>query len=205
MTVVGPDPKPRCFALARVIACAALLAGCAAPKASIPAYVSPSSGPTARFLVRGSVPAGDRYGVFVLQKSETCAGPLLVGTGDAQRHPDASALAANSVQTVEFRLVSADKKTCAIRWTFTPIAGKTYLLRGTGQQTSCGALIMDMTDADHMKPEPTALRRNPGTSACLPISQSKSIASRGGAGAADDDAVLRQGADAGDLEGLIGK
>lgn len=202
--VVGPGPKPR-FAIAQIIACTTLVAGCAAPKPSVPAYVSPSSGPTARFLVRGSVPAGDRYGVFVLQKSETCAAPLLVGTGDAQRHPDASALAANSVQTVEFRLVSADKKTCAVRWTFTPIAGRTYLLRGTAQQTSCGALIMDMTDADHMKPEPTALRRNPGTNTCLPISQSKSIASRGGAGPADDDAVLRQGADAGDLEGLIGR
>lgn len=203
MTVVGPDPKPR-FAVVRVIPCIVLLAGCAAPKKPIPTYVSPSSGPTARFLVRGSVPAGDRYGVFVLEKSENCSGPQLVGTGDAQRHPEASALVANSMQTIEFRLVSSDKKTCAIRWTFTPVAGKTYLLRATGQQTSCAALIMDMTDADHMRPVPTALRRNPSGSTCLPIAQSKSIASRGAA-QADDDAVLRQGADAGDLEGLIGK
>lgn len=203
MTVDGPGPKPR-FALLSIIACIVPLVGCAVPKKPIPAYVSPTSGPTARFLVRGSVSASDRYGVFVLEKGETCSGPQLVGTGDAQRHPEAAALAANSLQTVEFRLVSSDKKTCAIRWSFTPAAGKTYLLRGTGQPTSCAALLVDMTDPDHMRPVPGALRRNPGGIACLPVAQSKSIASRG-AGPVDDDAVLRQGADAGDLEGLIGK
>ncbi len=194
------------FAAAKFAAAGALLAGCATAQKPAPAYVGPGAGPTARFLVRGTVPAGDRYGVFVLQKGETCTAPQLVGVGDAQRHPDAAMLAAGSAQTIEFRLVGVDKKVCTVRWTFTPMSGKTYLLRALGQQTACAAMILDMTDADHMRPEPSAMRRNPTGSTCLPIASSKRVTTHNADGAAlDDDAVLRQGAGAGDLEGLIGK
>lgn len=188
-------------------AAALLLAACVTqPAKPVGNYVPPSAGSTARFVMRGSVPAGDRYGVFVLDDAEHCGGHRLVGSGDVKRNPVTTTLAANQIQTVEFRLLKPNRQFCAIRWSFTPVAGKTYLLRGSGQVSSCAALVMDMTDPEQIKPEPTALRRNPGTSACLPISQSKGLSVAGADSAqTGQDAVLRQGVGTEDLQGLIGQ
>ena len=196
----------RLASLVQGVLCVAALAACSTPKVPVPKYVAPVSGPTARFLVRGSAPSGDKYGVYVLAKGETCADPHLVGIGDAQRHPEATTLAADSVQTVEFRFATADKKICGLRWTFTPTAGKTYLFRGVGTATGCTAALLDMTDADHMRAEPSALRRNPPGSSCMPIAQSKTVPGlAAGDARTSDDAVLRQSAGTGDLDGLIGQ
>ena len=74
------------------------------------------------------------------------------------------------------------------------------------QAAGCIALVLDMTDPVKIQPEPAALRRNPGGNACLPLAQSKAITlTAGGATATGEgqEAVLRQGAGADELQGLI--
>ena len=65
--------------------------------------------------------------------------------------------------------------------------------------------MMDMSDPDNIKPETGVLRRNPGTNACLPLSQSRAASTTADAGQKSGDAVLRQGAGSDDLQGLIGQ
>jgi hypothetical protein len=184
----------------------AVLAGCATPKQTVPRYVAPSTGATARLVVRANLPADDRYGVFVLDQTETCGSPRLVGAGDASHHPDSTQLATNHPQTVEFRFLRADKRMCIVRWTFSPVAGRSYLFSGVGTPGACRAGLLDMSDPDHLRPETTALRRNAPGQACVPLAQAKGYT--GGAADGHDasqDAVLREGAGADDLQGLIGR
>lgn len=188
-----------------VLALPALLAACATARKPTPKYVPPSGGPTAKLVMRGAVPAGDAYGVYLLQDSERCADYRMVGVGGSARNPASTTLAANQITTVEFMLVKPTRQFCNIRWTFTPVEGKTYLLRGAAIGSSCAALVQDMSDPENIKPEPTALRRNPTGSACLPISQSKGINLKNTNVDSSGDAVLRQGAGAEDLQGLIGQ
>lgn len=206
MTNLSLSGLIRCVPATATVACL-LLAGCAAPPATkLPAkYVAPASGPTAKLVMRAVVPAGDLYGVYVLDDDERCGGRRMVGFGDAKRNPATTALAADEVQTVEFVLLKPSRQMCFVRWSFTPAAGKSYLLRGLGQPGGCLAVVMDMSDPEKLKLEPTALRRNPIGQACLPLAQSKPVPSTGAAAAAGEgqDAVLRHGAGAEDLQGLI--
>ena len=211
VTPIDPLPRPRRVrparfdATAALLAGAALLGGCANPPSTptraIPRYVAPADGPTARFLVRSQVTAGELYGVYVLEQGDTCSGHRIVGAGDTQRHPPATTLAAERLQTIEVRLVRPDKKVCAVRWSFTPGDGKTYLLRGLGLPTGCNAVLIDMTDVDRMRPASTAVRRNTKDKACVPIAEAKGP-SAGGA-VASEDAVLREGQGSDELRGLI--
>jgi hypothetical protein len=180
------------------------IAACTTPRPTgtpIPRYVAPTEGPTARFLVRSQIEKDELYGVYVLEQSETCSGHRIVGAGDAQRHPDATVLAAERLQTIEFRLVRPDKKVCAIRWSFTPETGKTYLLRALGMPTGCSAAVIDMTDADHMRPA-AAVRRNSADKPCVPLALAKGPGA-GASTATSEDAVLREGQGSDDLKGLI--
>jgi hypothetical protein len=184
----------------------ALLGGCAnapssPPARPVPRYVAPSEGPTARFLVRSQVTAGEFYGVYVLEQGDTCSGHRIVGAGDGQRNPPATMLAADRLQTIEFRLVRPDKKVCAVRWSFTPGDGRTYLLRGLGLPTGCSAALIDMTDVDRMRLASTAVRRNTRDKACVPIAEAKGP--NAGGAAASEDAVLREGQGSDELRGLI--
>lgn len=185
-----------------------LLAACAAhlPSQSVPKYVPPAAGATAKLVMRGTVPAGDVYGMYLFEDSENCKGLRSLGSGNSTRNPPTTVLAANQIQTVEFFLVKANRQYCAIRWSFTPVAGKTYLLSGGAvSATSCAARVMDASDPDHIKPELAALRRNPAAGGqCLPLGMSKAASVAGtDTGHAGQDAVLRQGATADDLKGLI--
>lgn len=183
----------------------AVLAGCAAPTKTTQKYVPPASGPSAKLVMRGVVPAGDIYGVYVLQDSERCTDYRMVGVGNSTRNPVTTTLPAGQLSTLEFMLVKPNKQFCSIRWSFTPVAGKTYLLRGAAVGAGCGALVHDMSDPENLKLEPTALRRNPVGNNCLPISQSKGINLKAANVDAGGEAVLRQGAGAEDLQGLIGQ
>jgi hypothetical protein len=205
VSMIPGTPARACI---RGCAAAALLVlgGCATPpKPPAPRYAAPTEGATARLVMRAALPTGDRYGVFVLDNADTCGGPRLVGIGDATHHPATTVLAADRLQTLEFRLQRADQKSCVIRWTFTPSPGKSYLFRGVGLPAACGAGLLDMSDPDHLRPEASALRRNPPGQSCLPIARSQGYGSQTGDHAdLDGEAVLLEGAGAGDLQGLIG-
>lgn len=182
---------------------AAALAACATPAAPPTLYVPPTAGPTAKLVMRGGVPQGDVFGVYVLEDTERCGAPKLVGYGGPGRNPATTTLAANRVTTVQFLLLKPNKALCAVRWSFTPMEGRSYLLRaGALQAQSCAARVMDMSNPEQIKPEPTALHRNPGGAACLPLAQSKPLPANdpqqsGG------EAVLRQSDNTDDLKGLM--
>ena len=181
-----------------------LLASCATPRkpVQVPLYVAPAGVATARLLSRGSVATGDVYGVIVYDDAANCAGPRLAGAGNSGRAPKAAEIEAGRLATLDFVAVRADKTSCRVRWSFTPTAGKTYLVAGTISGASCSARLLDATDPDRMLPESTAQRRNAGGSACNGL-VARPAPSKAGGSEHSGEAVLRPGANADDLQGLI--
>lgn len=156
--------------------------------------------------MRASVPTGDTYGVNLYRDSENCADPRRIGSGDSVSHPVSTQIPANMLTTVEFFFLKPNRQQCAIRYTFTPLVGKTYLLRGSALEKGCRSKMLDASVPDDLKPAPAVLWRNAGTANCLPLSQSRAISVQDLAGElSGGDAVLRQGASADDLRGLIQK
>jgi len=186
---------------------AAIVCACATPTkkpAQLPSYVAPAGVQTARLLSRGAVNAGDAYGVLVYDDAVNCAGPRIAGAGSSSRTPKATEIEAGRTTTLDFLVAHPDKTSCRVRWSFTPAAGKTYLVAGALTTKGCSARLLDATDPDHMKAETSAQRRNLGGNAC------SALAARPSAPAVGDsertgEAVLRPGATADDLQGLIGQ
>ena len=194
------------FAL--LMGCAALLAGCATPVAPLQKYAAPSTGPTAKIVMRGTLAGSDFYGVYVFDQAESCQGSRLVGAGRTGRDAPASTVVANQLTTVDFMMFSGKDSSCRVRWSFTPIAGRTYLVSGgvvTGVPgASCAARIHDATDPDAIRPVADALRRDQGGAMCMPTAQA--LARRGtnpATQAASDAAVLTSRAGDAELQGLI--
>ncbi len=201
----SPGARLRRLGAAVATVAVALIGACATTQ-PIPKYVAPTTGPTAKLVMRGSVAEGDLYGVFLYDDSEHCAGSRLAGTGTSTRNPVTTTVPANRIATVEFYLLKPNRMACRVRWSFTPVAGKTYLLNGSAMgPNACLARVMDVSNPDSLKVEATALRRNPGTSVCLPLAQSKAATTADAADTGSHDAVLRQGAGSDDLKGLIGQ
>lgn len=197
------------YRLVFLAASAALLAGCAAPIKPLEKYAAPTSGPTAKIVMRGTLVGNDFYGVYVFDQAESCQGSRLLGAGGTGRDPAAATVVANRLTTVDFLMFSGADSSCRVRWSFTPGAGKTYLVSGgvvTGVPgVACAARVHDATDPDAIKPVPDALRRNQGGAMCMPTAQA--LARRGpapaGATPGSDAAVLTAGAGDAELQGLI--
>jgi hypothetical protein len=183
---------------------AALLASCAAqkPVVALKPYAIPAGVPTARLLSRGAVTPGDIFGVFVFDDAVNCSGPRLAASGNATRAPKATEIEAGRTATLDFMVMRADKSSCRIRWSFTPVAGKTYLVAGALSGTNCSARVLDASDPDNIRPEGTAQRRNAGSASCTALVARSASAPFGGNDQAGE-AVLRPGATADDLQGLI--
>jgi hypothetical protein len=191
----------------------ALLAACAgSPPATAPAsttaplprYASVTSGPSARLIMRSKLDGtATLYGVNVLASSDDCSQRQIVGAAKAGTAAlPTVALAAGRVATVEFAGVNADKKVCFVRWSFTPVAGQSYLLQSAFDGTRCTSLVLNATDPDAIQVEAGALRRNPtGDQACVPLGQARALTLPPGTGRGD--ATLSPGADPGELKGLI--
>jgi len=199
-----PALPRRAARLPAVAFAALLLAACATPRApvKVPPYAAPAGVATARLLSRGTVGAGDAYGVIIFDDATNCAGPRMAGAGNATRPPKATEIEAGRIATLDFLAVRPDKTTCRVRWSFTPTAGKTYLVAGAWTATGCNARLLDATDPDRMRAETTAQRRNTGGSACSALVARPSASAAGGS-EQSGEAVLRPGATADDLQGLI--
>jgi hypothetical protein len=185
---------------------AALVCACATPtrKAQLPSYAAPAGAQTARLLSRGAVNAGDAYGVLVYDDAVNCAGPRLASAGSSSRTPKAAEIEAGRTTTLDFLVAHPDKTSCRVRWSFTPAAGKTYLIAGALTTKGCSARLLDATDPDHMKAETSAQRRNLGGSACSALAVTPTAPAVGDS-ERSGEAVLRPGATADDLQGLIGQ
>ncbi|MGY4827271.1 hypothetical protein ACVNIS_01685 [Sphaerotilaceae bacterium SBD11-9] len=187
----------------------AVLGGCAAPRAPIPNYTPPASGPVAKLALRGY--GADLYGIFYFADSQTCTDSSFVGSGRRNGEPPKSVnLVAGQWATLDF--VAWDdvrNTTCRVRWSFQPTADRTYVLSGTANPTSCVARIYDATNPDDMKLESTAIARKVDGKLCLSIEEAqerkrKFAAANPGAGTRDEP-MLAPSATADDLKGLIGK
>lgn len=194
----------RCLRPLASAAMALFLSSCATPRTPVRTYVEPIGVPTARLLTRGSVGVADIYGVIVFDDAEHCSGPRIAGAGNASRPPKATQLEAGRLATLDFVGIRSDKSACRIRWSFTPTAGKTYLVAGLMSPTGCSARVLDATDPDRPRADNAAQRRNLGGSTCSPVlarpASPQSTAEQG-----VGEAVLRPGATAEDLQGLIGQ
>jgi hypothetical protein len=171
---------------------------------TLPRYATVTSGPTARLIMRTQLEGtATLYGVNVLAGSDDCGQRQVVGAAKAGVAAlPTVALAAGRIATVEFAGVNADKKICIVRWSFTPVARRSYLLQSAFDGARCTSLVLNATDPDAIRPEAGALRRNPTPDkACVPLGQAKAIHLT--PGASRGDATLSPGADASELKGLI--
>lgn len=190
----------------QLVLAGALLAGCATPPPKLPPYAVAAGVPTAKLIMRGGVPTGDLFGVFVFDDAENCKGPRLAGAGGSTKNPPTVSLAAGTPTTVEFMLLKANKESCALRWTFTPTAGKSYLVNGIAFGAGCRASLVDASDPDAMKAPADLVRRNQSGQACMNLAQARAAQPSTSLGGQDQgNAVLRPGANTDDLKGLIGQ
>lgn len=197
---------PTTTRLALLATLSALLGGCATPAPKLPNYAAPAGTPTAKLVMRGAVPSGDAFGVLVYDDAENCKGPRLAGAGNSVRNPTTVPLAAGALTTVDFMYVKANKESCLLRWSFTPVAGKSYLVNGAAYGAGCRAALLDATNPDSMAAPAGIVRRNDKGNACVPLAQARSTATTTAQGGQDQGAaVLRPRANADDLQGLIGQ
>lgn len=200
---------PRVAAVRRagtLLATAALLGGCAsAPPVPNLAPATAPSGATAKLLLRAAVPANDVFAVVQLTDAEQCKGPKLLIAGTPQKTPTPALLAAGSLATLDFVILRGGKPSCGVRWSFTPAAGKTYLMQGLVLGAGCTARLLDASAPDRpLQPPDAVLRSGPGQ-ACLPLAQARAAGT--GAmlqgGQQDGEAVLNPNASAADLRWLV--
>jgi hypothetical protein len=191
-------------AAALIAACAAPLPSAAPPGTPPLRHEAPTSGPSARLLTRAAVGTGDVFGLFVLDDSIACTGLRAAAAGNAARQAAATALVAERMTTLDFRIVRADKRSCMARWTFTPGAGRSYLVAGAATATGCNMRLLDATDPDAIKPVTQALVRNATGKPCLSLDDARAARDRQPVGGqSGGDAVLMPGAGTNELEGLL--
>lgn len=165
------------------------------------------SGPSARLLLRAAVPADDKFALFQLGDPIACKTPRLLVGGTPQQAAEPALLAAGQLATVDFVLIRGGKPGLCTRWTFTPQAGRTYLLQGAAVGAGCLARLVDVTEPDRAQAPADAVMRNATNQPCVPMDKARAAAAGARSpiqgGQQDGEAVLMPQANAHDLEGLI--
>lgn len=199
--------SPRAAVVGAALTGALILAGCAAPRTPIPDYTPPTSGPTAKLVMRGY--NADVYGVFILGDSTTCTQQQFAGRGRRDSEPPKSVqVAADQWVTLDFMTFDNARRTsCRIRWSFQPVADRTYLVSGAANATHCAARVYNATNPDDMKLESTAVQRNSGSTLCMSIADAqerkKRLTDANPVATSKDEPMLTPAATADDLKGLI--
>lgn len=191
---------------AAALAGAALLAGCAAaPLPNLPAYAAPAADqPAARLLMRAQVHPNDRFMLVVLDDNERCQGPRLLAGGAPGADAAPQRIAAGRLTTLDFVIARGGQTPCVVRWSFTPMAGRTYLAQGLVVGAGCTARLLDASQPDRPLQPPDLLLRSTPAQRCVPLALSaRSGVSPIQGGQHDGEAVLNPNATAKDLEGLI--
>lgn len=115
------------------------------------------------------------YEVAVYDDADRCTGRQRVGTGTRTSDPETTTIAAARWQTIETISHQPNHMICRDRWTFAPVAGRSYLAYTTSKPTGCTTMIYDMTDPDAIRIEPTLRRRDSRNNVCQPLAQAKQI------------------------------
>lgn len=142
---------------------AILLAGCAAPPARPPApaplYTAPTTGPTARLLLRVNHPGG-RYTVSTFAQPVSCSRRQEFASATV-REPERQTvtLAANRLQTLSFMHQPNERQACQVIFSFEPRAGKTYLMRSAADAQGCNVELVDATNPERPALEASRINR----------------------------------------------
>jgi len=156
-------------------AAALLLALSACSQPPVVPYSAATSGPTSRLLMRGSLDPGDAYGVYLLGGVQDCTLPQRVGTGTAEANPAATTIAANRLSTLDVVVTKSNQTFCRVRWSFSPRAGRSYLVAARGEPGGCSVSLLDATDPDDIRTEMSARRRDAPGNACLPLAAVRTV------------------------------
>ena len=151
------------------------LSGCVQAPTPLPNYVAPTTGPTSRLLMRGSLEPGDSYGIYLMRGTDDCSQPQRVGFGNATNNPPVTTIPANQVSTVEVLVSKANKSLYRIRWSFLPKAGGSYLVAVRSAPNTASASVLDATDPDAIKLDPAARRRDVPGNGCVAYANAKSM------------------------------
>lgn len=188
-------------------AAAALLAGCAATPGSpgVPPLAQPGTDqPHARLLTRSSAPAGHQLSVLVRQDNTACADPRLV-----LRHPAGGSgqarLPVQQLLTLDVVLLLPGGQACINRWSFTPQAGRTYVLQSTVVGSACPARLLDATQPERAAVPADLVSRVQAGQSCLPLDKAPKVAATTmiQGGQVNGEAVLLPQATTRPLQGLI--
>lgn len=183
---------------------AALVAGLPPALARLPAAPA-ASGPDAVVRVRAAVPRGQVAVVVQLVDADNCKSPhLLARAAPSGESPSAQALPAGRLVTLDFLFTDSTRALCGVRWSFTPQAGRQYLVQGASVGSICPATLTDVTQADRPRtPEDLRYRSETGKP-CVPLAQARRVPpGMLEGGQVGGDAVLRPLATDDDLKGLI--
>ena len=158
--------------------------------------------------MRGAVPTGDAFGVLVYDDAENCKGPRPAGAGNSARNPTHRAVGRRRADHAWTSCWSRPtRESCLLRWSFT-LVGRQVVLGQRRRATARGCRAALLTP-----PTPTRWRRTAGPRA--PRRQGQRLCAVGAGairsapppaqgGQDQGAAVLRPGANADDLQGLIG-
>ena len=197
-----------------LLAMATVLAGCAAPPAptgisALPRYIAPAPGqPAARLLLRAAVSPTDRFAVVRHEDALLCQRPQVVSEGSAQQPAPAVQIAAGALTTLDFVVLRPNNQNCGVSLSFTPAAGRSYLVLGLTVGANCDARLMDASQPDRPVQPSDLVRRSEGGQRCVPLAQAKAPGTSAAGnslqgGQHNGEAVLNPRATTKDLEGLI--
>jgi hypothetical protein len=149
------------------------LVACAQP---VTPYVAPApSAASARLMMRNALAGPDSYEVDVFDDAESCGGKQRVGTGNQNVNPKTTTIAAGHWETIEVVVSKPGRLVYHVRWSFMPAAGRSYLLSTSSKAGGCSAIVLDATNPDSIRIEPSLRRRNVGSNACVPIARANPI------------------------------
>ncbi len=203
----------RCHRPGRLAALLLLaLSACAQPP--VVPYYAATAGPTSRLLMRGTLEPGDAYGVYLLGGVQDCTQPQRVGTGTA--NPAATTITANRLSTLDVVVTKSNRTFCRVRWSFSPRAGRSYLVAARGEPGGCSVSLLDATNPDDIRTELSARRRDAPGNSCIPLAAAKTVGELAAGPAISTDrqvpATRSSGSDVlpsavteDDLKGLTGK
>lgn len=193
---------------AALLALAAGLAGCATPSGptGMPALAQPAADqPHARLQTRSTAPAGHVLAVVVQQDNATCTDARHVLRSPAGETGQAR-LPVGRPLTLDVALVPpGGGRACVNRWTFTPQAGRSYVLQSAIVGAACPARLLDTTQPDRAAVPPDLVNRVQAGQSCVPLDKAPKVASGGiiQGGQIDGEAVLLPLATTRPLQGLI--
>jgi hypothetical protein len=94
-------------------------------------------------------------------------------------------ITSGKLQTLAFHFIRQDRKTCQVLLSFEPKAGKTYLMRNVADSEGCRSELLDITNPDAAKAEPSRMHREPtgflqADNACKPLTSTLPDSARKG-------------------------